>query len=185
MNNFWSQRTPGEKRMLVLGLLIVAIGLPMALFPGGGGTKKLLSSTEARQKYTDAVKKRDTMIADNTKLQPAIDSMIYKEPSELLVPKVIRTLQGFAKDSGIHIREIKPLRSKRYPTVTKEMMSVRFTSEFGKTVPFLYRIDDPKGKLVVEKFNVSAADPKSRTVDVDVQVALYTQAPASPAEGGS
>jgi hypothetical protein len=65
------------------------------------------------------------------------------------------------------------------------MLSARFTSEFGKAVPFFYRIDDPSGKLVVEKFDVTCADPKSRTVDVEVQVALYTVAGAGPSSAGT
>lgn len=183
MNSFWQQRTASEKRMIILCLLVVVVGVPFMLFSPAAGGKALLSAADARQKYKTVLQERDDLIKQVDKMQPAIEKMAYKEPPEVLIPQVIRTLQGFAKDSGVHLREIKPLRAKKIAALTKETMSVRFTSSFSKAIPFLYRIDDPDGKLVVEKFNVNAADPKSRQVDVDVQVALFTQGgePAAPA----
>jgi hypothetical protein len=161
--------------MLIVCILVLGIGLPLLLIPPGGDTKKLLPASEARQKYIAAVHEKDALTSDNDKLKPEIEKLVYTDAPEQLLPKIIKTLQGYAKQSGIHLREIKPLRSKRYATVTRVPVSVRFTSEFGKSVPFLYRVEDPAGKLVVEKFNVTAADSKSRLVDVEVQIALYTK----------
>lgn len=182
MSSFWAQRSPSERRMLLLCLIVVAIGIPLALFPGGSAGKKLLSAREARQQYESKVTQKAQLEADNERIRPLMDQMVYKEAPEQLIPKVITTLQGFARSSGIHLREIKPLRSKKTAGVVKEMLSVRFTSEFGKAIPFFYRVEDPAGKLVVEKFNLTASDPKSRTVDVDAQISLFTQADAA---GGS
>lgn len=181
MNSFWSLRSPSERRMIVIGLLVVAIGIPLALFPGSGGGKKLLSAHDARQQYEAKLKQKAQLESDTERVKPLMQKMVYTEQPEQLIPKVITTLQGFAKDSGIHLREIKPLRTKRIANLTKETLSVRFTSEFGKTVPFFYRVEDPSGKLVVEKFNLTASDPKSRTVDVDAQIALFTQSETAAA----
>jgi Tfp pilus assembly protein PilO len=172
---WWKQRTASEKRMLVICILVLAIGLPVLLIPSGGDTKKLLPASEARQKYEDTVLEKNLLTKDNDQLKPVIEKLVYKDAPEQLLPKIIKTLQGYAKQSGIHLREIKPLRAKVYGTVTRVPVSVRFTSEFGKSVPFLYQVEDPAGKLVVEKFNVTAADSKSKLVDVEVQIALYTQ----------
>jgi len=185
MNSFWAQRTPSERRMMVICLLFVAIGLPMLLFPGGGGSKKLLSAKEARLKYDDVVRQKAALDRDADRLKPQIAKLSYPDAPEKLMPKVVLLLQKYAKQSGLHLREIKPLRPKRYPTVTKETLSVRFTAPFSQAVPFFYRIDDPSGKLVVEKFDVTSADPKSRTVDVDAQVALYTVASAGGSTAGA
>ncbi len=183
MSSFWAQRTASERRMIILCLIVVAVAVPLMLFPGSGGGKKLLSAKEARLQYDSKLKEKTQLETDNDRLKPLIDQSLYKESPEQLIPKVIRTLQGFAKDSGIHLREIKPLRSKRLGNVTKETLSVRFTTDFAKTVPFFYRVDDPAGRLVMEKFNLTASDPKTRTVDVDAQIALYTQSEAAAAEG--
>jgi hypothetical protein len=64
-------------------------------------------------------------------------------------------------------------------------LTVRFTSEFGRVIPFVYHVEDPQGKLVVEKLNVSSPDPKSRQVDVEVQVALFTAAGSGTQEGSN
>jgi hypothetical protein len=171
--------------MLVVCLIVLVVGVPLMLFPGGSSGKKLLTYAEARQQYEDKLKQKAQLEADNERIKPLMDQMVYAEAPEQLIPKVITTLQGYAKASGIHLREIKPLRSKKTAGVTKETLSVRFTSDFGKTVPFLYRVEDPAGKLVVEKFNLTASDPKSRAVDVDAQIALFTKADAAGATAAS
>jgi hypothetical protein len=179
MSSFWAQRTPSERRMLLICLIAVVIGVPLVLFPGGSAGKKLLSAREARQQYESKLAQKKQLETDDERIKPLMDQMVYAEAPEQLIPKVITTLQGYAKASGIHLREIKPLRSKKTAGVTKETLSVRFTSDFGKTVPFLYRVEDPSGKLVIEKFNLTASDPKSRAVDVDAQIALFTRVDAA------
>ena len=67
--------------------------------------------------------------------------------------------------------------------LTKLSLDVRFSTEFKKAIPFIYRIEEIKSKLVIEKFNISSVDPKSKKVDVEIQVALFTQAPSFTADG--
>ena len=176
MNAFWAQRNSREKFLIILMAAAVVIGVPMALISPEKANGKLLTAANARQQY----KKTDTEMkaqgAETARLKPEPDKLVYKESPEQVVPAVIKTLQTVAKQSGIHLREIKPLRARRLATVTKVPMTVRFTSQFGQSIPFLYKVEDPIGKLVVEKLNVTVSDPKVKTVDVEVQIALYTQA---------
>ena len=156
----------------------------MMLIPTSGGNKKLLSTSAARQKYKKLVDQKGQYDQTIDRLKPAVTRMSYTERPEELVPKVIRDLQEYAKASGVHLREIKPLRAKRVATLMKVPMTVRFsTADFGKAATaFLYKTEDPSGKLVIEKLNVSTADQKTHTVDVEAQVALFTQAQAGPGE---
>lgn len=176
MNAFWAQRNPREKFLIVICVIAVLVGVPMLLLPSQAANKKLLPAAQARQKYQEASKQKDALEAESSRMKAQTDAMVYTDAPEQVIPKLIRTLQGYAKASGLHLREIKPLRAKELAGVTKVPVSVRFTtSEFQKSVvPFLYRIEDPSGKLVVEKCTVSAADPKTRNVDVEVQIALFT-----------
>jgi hypothetical protein len=178
MKQFWAQRTASERRMLILCAVVVLACIPLVLSPSGGDNTKLLPAPEASLKLKDVKKDRSRLAAEVDKMKPEIENMVYKETPDQLIPQTIRTLQGYAKQSGLHIREIKPLRMRRMTTVTKVPMSVRFTTgDFAKTaVPFLYRVEDPATKMVIEKFNVTSADPKTRTVDVEAQIALYTRA---------
>ncbi len=182
MNSFWAARNGREKFLIVLCLLAILIGGPMMLWPQGSGDSKLLPADSARHKYEDEVHKKRVLDDQTAKLQPAYAKLVYNSAPEELLPQVVRLLQDDARASGIHLREIKPLRAKKQTTIFKVPVSVRFTAPFDKSIPFLYRIEDPSGKLVVDKFNVTASDPKSRTVDVDVQVSMFTQA-SGPASG--
>lgn len=182
MSNFWEQRSPSERKYIIFMGLVVAVGVPMLLLPASGGSKKLLSADEAKAKYKTVLIDKSKLDAESDKLTPEIEKLTQNAPPDKLLPETIRILQKCAKDSGIHIREIKPLRTKNYLTVTRVPLSVRFTTEFAKSIPFVYRVEDPATKLVVEKLNISAADIRSRSVDVEVQVALFTRADA-PASG--
>jgi len=181
----WSKRNAREKFLLVVCALALVIGVPLLLIPSYSGNSKLPSAAEARLKYQSTVKQKDSMSAETDRVKPALDKAAYTDRPEQLLPQVIRSLQDTAKNSGVHLREIKPLRPRRIGTLTKVPLSVRFTGTFTKTIPFLYRIEDPSGRLVVEKFNVTTTDAKSRTVDVEVQVALYTQQAGTGSDSGS
>lgn len=185
MNHLWSRRTPGEKRLIILCLIVILVAVWLSLTPPEGAGKKLLSTAEARRKYTEMIQQKQELEDEISRLKPAIEKMTFRDAPEALLPKAIRTLQKQAKASGLHLREIKPLRARRLATVTRVPLSVRFTTtEFRKSVvPFLYRVEDPAGKMVVEKCSVTAADPKTRAVDVEVQIALYTQHEEEKPEG--
>jgi hypothetical protein len=184
MNSLWAARKPRERFLIVICVLAVVVGVPMLLIPPSGGNRKLLSASAARQRYKKLVDEKAQLDRTMDRIKPAISRMAYTERPEELVPKVIRQLQGYAKDSGVHLREIKPLRARKVGTLMKVPMTVRFsTAEFGKSATaFLYRAEDPAGKLVVEKLNVSTADQKTHTVDIEAQVALYTEATGAPGE---
>jgi Tfp pilus assembly protein PilO len=180
---FWALRNSREKLLIILMTLAVIIGVPMMLFSPEKSNGKLLSAAKARQEYKKNETQMKTLDAETATLKPEIDKLIYTESAEEVIPGVIKSLQAAAKQSGIHLREIKPLRARRLSSVTKVPVTVRFTGQFAQSIPFLYRVEDPSGKLVVEKFNVTTSDPKVKTVDVEVQIALYTKAAPSSKSG--
>jgi hypothetical protein len=181
MAGFWQQRKTSEKWLLGICLLVMIVCIPMLLLPSSTSNKKLLPAREARQKYLKAVSDKNLRDAEIDRMKPEIDKLTYQEAPEELIPRVIRTLQTTAGKSGIHIREIKPLRVRRMAGVTKVPLSVRFSCDFAKTVPFLYSAEDPAGKLVVDRLNVTAPDAKSRIVDVEAHVAFFTTSTAAAA----
>jgi Tfp pilus assembly protein PilO len=183
MASFWAVRNSRERFLIVLALLAGIVGVPMMLISPEKAGGKLLPAAKARQEYKKNEAQMKTLQAETATLKPEIEKLVYKEAPEQVVPGVIKMLQTIAKQSGIHLREIKPLRARRLATVTKVPMTVRFTGQFGQSIPFLYKVEDPNGKLVVEKFNVTTSDPKVKTVDVEVQIALYTQAPPTAKSG--
>ena len=176
MGAFWAQRNSRERLLIILMAVACIIGVPMALISPDKGNGKLLSAAKARQEYKKTELQMRSQNEETARLKPELEKLVYKETPEQVVPGVIKTLQTIAKQSGIHLREIKPLRARSLTTVTKVPMTIRFSGQFAQCIPFLYKVEDPNGKLVVEKLNVTTSDPKLKTVDVEVQVALYTQA---------
>jgi len=175
--------TPSERRMVMICAIVVVVGAVVLMSPPATTGKKLLTAAQAVTKREDLDRKIKLLRKETDELKPHIDALTYTEAPEVVVPKVIRTLQKCAVDSGIHIREVKPLRAKKFIGVIKVPLNVRFTCEFGKSVPFLYRVEAPENKIVVDKFTVTASDPKKHTVDVDVEVDLFTQGNGAASEG--
>ncbi len=186
MKTLWTQRTPGEKRLLGICVIVIVVALWLVLNPADKGAVKLLSSAEAAKRTTEAFARADQMRTDEARLEPEIAKLAFDKPTAQLVPTVVKTLQGMAKQSDIHLREIKPLRPRRYGELTRIPISVRFsTAAFGQSaVGFLYRVEEPGTRMVVDKFTITSPDPKSRIVDVEVQVALYTRG-SSVGDGGA
>jgi hypothetical protein len=181
MGTWWQTRSARERILLFLLVPSIVIGGLFMLSPAGTSGRKLLSEREARQQYDEKRAEKLRKEDDIQRLQPEIDGLTYKEAPEYVIPKAIKSLQQTAKAAGIHIREIKPLRTRRVAGITKVPLSVRFSCEFSKTVPFLYHAEDPAGKLVVERLNVTAPDTKSRIVDVEAHVAFFTTSTAASA----
>ncbi len=184
LGTVWSGRSPRERGLIVLGLLVGAVAVYLVAFPEGGAERGALSLAAARSQYRDAAKRKTEDEKQIARLKPIIDTATYKDTSERVMPAVLKTLYEYAARSDIRLREIKPLRPRQISGLTKVSVTVRFTSEFRKVVPFVYYIEDPKGRLVVEKLNVSAPDNKSRMVDVEVQVGLFA-AESQPATEGN
>ncbi len=176
MSAFWAQRNSRERFLIIAAVMAAVIAILVMLFPAGSGASKLLPAAQARQKYQTALKQKTAMSSEMDKLKPEIDKLVYKDTPEQLIPAVIKSLQGHAKTAGIHLREIKPNRARRLAGITKVPLTLRFSSRFDQSIPFLYNVEDPNGKLVVEKFNITMSDPKAKTVDVEVQISMFTEA---------
>jgi Tfp pilus assembly protein PilO len=168
--------------LLLLAVVVISVAGYLLLSPTSKGGRQLLSTAEARKRYVRAVQQRRVLEAESARFGPQLARMVYVEDPEKVVPPVIKELQKLAGTAGIHIREVKPLRSKRFASLTKVPLTVRFTCEFAQVIPFLYTVEDPNGRLVVEKFTIAASDPKSHTVDVEIQVALFTRGAGAPGE---
>ena len=92
-----------------------------------------------------------------------------------------------ADKAGVHIREIKPLRSRTLPdgSVTRVPLEVRFNAPFQPNVMrFLYFAEDPTKKMVVDKFSITSTDAHLKTVDVTAQITVYTRSAIGAAGAG-
>jgi len=173
--------SPREIRTIVIVVLIAVVALVInyATQPksvGKGPQVPLETAQQRTDKATAAIQK---IKQEDKEIKPRIEEMSYTEPAEELVPQMIHDLQATAKKTGIHLDKIKPLRPGLLPgkNGTRVPLEVHFRTPFQpNAVKFLYYVEDPAGKMVVEKLDISSADAKFKTVDVTAQITVFTRA---------
>ncbi|MCX6359113.1 MAG: type 4a pilus biogenesis protein PilO [Armatimonadetes bacterium] len=169
-----NSRPVRERVVIGIGAVVIIAALWLSLAPTSGNRNQL-PAAEARRQTRRTATELDQIRAETDRMTPALKGMVYDGAAEKVMPQVVNDVQALASRSGLHLRELKPLRQKKQGDIARQTLTVRFSSDFGQTIPFLYKLEDPTGKLVIDKLNVASADPKSRSVDVEVQLAFFTR----------
>jgi hypothetical protein len=180
-----------EKILIVVCMVFLVAVVFWSLSSSGkaGAGRNLLPYEEAVTKTDVALKTAKKMDADQEEIDRHLHATAYDLPAEELTPHVIRDLQSLAAKANVHLREIKPLRARAIATGrgTRLPLEVRFRAPFQPdVVRFLYYVEAPATKMVVEKVNMTSADIKQREIDVSAQITVFTRstAGASGAEEG-
>ena len=183
---------PRERNLLiVMGVVIVGSAGYSVLNPAGGTTANkagqltLEAATAKRQASLTELK---TMNEQADTLAPQIEQIAFNRPADELIPRVVQDLQRIAKESGIRLQEVKPQRSRPLGSGQGEKVpiDIRFRAPFQPNVTkFLYFVEAPEGRMAIEKFNVTSADARSRTVDISAQIVVFTKVTSTPDSGGN
>src|SRR5437763_1140427 len=108
-----------EQVLVGICVVVVAATVWFVLAPAGGGGKTNLVPLEQAVSKTAASKLNVRKLRDEqTAIEPRVQARAYNKPADQLVPVVVGNLQAAAERSGIHLREVRPLRPK---IVTDEM----------------------------------------------------------------
>jgi len=183
------QISPREKRMVTIGgVIVIVILIFNILTPSGGGTslKGLVPYAKAVKDNELNVRNAARLSRETTELEPHVATLASDIAPDELVPRTIRDLQQIAAKAGVHIREVKPIRPR---VLTSGMgssvpLEVHFLAPFKpNTVKFLYLVEDPDGKTVVDKLDITSADPRQKTVEVAAQITVYTRSVAPGTTG--
>lgn len=175
-----------EIGMLVGGVVVVfGIGIYAILNPPPSAAGKAqLTPAQASQQAKDKLAKITSMTRDQARLEPRIAQMSYDLPPDLLVPRLINDLQRIARKSDVHLREIKPQKPRDLGGVTgaRVTLEIRFRAPLQPAViKFLYFVEDPSGKMTVDKVILNTVDSKSNTVDVTALISVFTRSAPDPA----
>ena len=169
-------------RNLLIVMLIVIVGAAILLLtPSGkgaaaGGSK--LSLEEAHRQNIKTRLQEKALEDDQKRLRPQVSRLTYNIPAEQLTTQMSEDLYALADRAGVHIREIKPLRSRALPdgSAARVPLQVRFRAPFQPNVMrFLYFTEDPANKMVVDKININSTDARAKSVDVDAQITVFTR----------
>ena len=180
-----------ESTMVVTCMIFVTGALVFALQPTGGarsGSAALLPVDVAQSRRVTALRTLKQMNEDQSTMEPRIQAASYDLSPEELEPRVVRELQRIAVKSGVHLKEIKPIRAHplKDAAAIQVATEIRFHAPFQPdVVKFLYMVEDPAGRMTLDRLNVTTADPRSRSVDVTAMISVYTRARAAagPGEG--
>jgi hypothetical protein len=142
------------------------------------GTGTLVPIEKATNKLNAANATYERLGAELEAMEPRILKMSYNLPAEQLEPRFVRDIQKIAARANVHLREIKPLRPRLIANGegAKVPLEIRFQAVFHpQVIRFLYYLENPAGKIVIDKLNLTTADSKARTVDVTAQVSVFTR----------
>jgi len=184
------QNISRRERIMVLAMVVVVLAaLLLKLMPGGaaGPSGKLLPKDKADQQYR---KDRDQYIKlgqQQDELEPRLAKMAYEDSAATLIPHVVRDLQVIAQQSGVHLREVRPLRARALKSGQgmRVPLDVHFRAAFQPdVVRFLYHVEDPAGRMVMDKLDVTGAEARFKTVDVSVVISVFTKSLTDEANMG-
>jgi hypothetical protein len=204
-----------RREQVLLGVcgVVVAGSVWFALSPGPTASKtNLLPLNQARAKTAESKSNVRKLTEEKLAVEPRVKARAYNKPSDQLVPVVVGNLQAAAEKAGIHLREVRPLRPKlvtdesdpnavpqgtagrstRASNTTHEVLGarvpveVRFRAPFQpNVVKFLYDLENPSGRMVIDKISITSADARFRTVEVSAQITVFTRSSAGTAGGES
>lgn len=173
--------SPRDKRMIYIGVIVLVLIFAWNFLTPSTGAK----STAGMVPYAKATKDTEVnkhnevrLTRELTDLDPKVSGLAYNTPPDELVPRTVRDLQRIAAKSGVHIREIKPIRPRVLGSGmgSSVPLEVHFQAPFQpNAMKFLYYVEDPAGKMVVDKLDISSADPRHKTVEVSAQVTVFTR----------
>ncbi len=192
-------------------VVVVAGAIWFVLAPPPRGSKANLAPLKDALNKTVASKNNARRLReDQLAIEPQVKARAYDKPADQVVPIVVGSLQSAAERAGIHLREVRPLRAKivtdemdpkvvaktttgrsaRASSTTHEVLGarvpveVRFKAPFQpNVVKFLYDLENPAGRMVIDKISITSADAKFRTVEVSAQITVFTRSSSGTAGG--
>ncbi len=171
-----------RERIMVIGCVIflIAVGFMLLLPSGKQGTsaQKLLSADQAQAQLRANKAKYVRLGNDQDRITATVQKLSYDQPAENLVPQMVKDLQEIAAHADVHLREVRPLRAHKLKSglAVGVPVEVRFRAPFQPdVVRFLYYVEEPARKMVVDKVDINSADPQLRSVDVAAQISVFTQ----------
>ena len=201
-----------KREQVLVGVMVVVIaGTLWFLFAPSGkaNSANLVPLDKAKAQTTASQANVVKLVREEQVIEPRVKARSYDKPAEQLVPIVVAGLQTAAERAGIHLREVRPLRAKivtdemdpkavpatktkstRATSKTHEVLGarvpveVRFKAPFQpNVVRFLYDLENPAGRMVIDKISITSADAKFRTVEVSAQITVFTRSSTGTSGG--
>ncbi len=171
--------SPLGRRIISLLIVVAVIALVwnFANPPASGQKGKPLTKEEAQRQIDSAKADIKRMSQERLEMEPKIEMLSSDKLSDELIPRMVRDLQRIAKEANVHLTEVKPQRPRPLSDkLEKVTVEVRLRAPFQpNAMQFFYLIESPDGKMVVDKFAITASDSKRNSVEISANVTLFTR----------
>jgi len=172
--------SPSGRRIISLLIVVAVIALVwnFANPPASGQKGKPLTKEEVQRQINAVNADIKQMSKERLEMEPKIETLSSDKAADELIPRMIRDLQRIAKEAKVHLTEVKPQRPRPVSAkLEKVTVEVRLRAPFQpNAMQFFYLIEAPEGKMVVDKFTITATDNKRNSVEISANVTLFTRA---------
>lgn len=175
MKEFWEARNKRERWFIIMMVISIITSVPFMFSSSSVLTKALLPANVARQKYQQAVLQNKEMVLEGKQMKQKLGAWTFHSKPDTLIPQLIDSLQKQSVKGGVHLMEIRPLRTIQNDQLATIPISIRCECPFDKAIAFLYYLEDPANKMVVDRVDISSSGTNANVVDMNAQIAAYTQ----------
>lgn len=169
-----------REKVLVAVMVVILLVAGYMTFSGGGSSAAggaLLSAADARKKYEDGKVQYVALGKQDDAMQAKLAAWTSSDSPGAIAPAMVTRLMAIAKKSGVHLDSIRPLHSQltQNGAAMRVPVQVDFKAPFHPNViEFLYRVENPKGKLVVDHLDVHSGDTHFATINVSARISTFT-----------
>ncbi len=166
--------------LLFCVVAVAAILIWNALAPSGSpnGQAALLPLDQAESKRAIAVRTLKRLNTERDEMEPRIAKLAFDLTAAELVPRVVRDLYASADKADVHLFEVKPLHPRPLASGqgARIPLEVRFRAAFQPNViRFLYYVEDPQNRMVVDRLNITSSEARLSSVDVTARISVFSR----------
>jgi Tfp pilus assembly protein PilO len=173
-----------EQIMLLACLAVVGIGGPLLfLAPGEGGTARTYKTE--RRKHEAVAAQLVQARAESNELRAAIDARVSPQTARQLMPRMVQAAQAAAKAAGVPLTDLKPMPAEAISGLERVPLQMTASTRFPQAARFLYEIQRQSDQYHVDQLRMTATDPQSDRLDIELRLVAYVRPEEEPHAAGS
>ncbi|HEV2474658.1 MAG TPA: hypothetical protein VGS41_18425 [Chthonomonadales bacterium] len=171
--------------ILIVFVIAVAVWLKLTPARSTAGKAALLSVSDAVHKQEVERREMSRLQTEIGEMNPKVAAMSDQDDPESLTPRAVSKLEEVARRAGVHLEEIRPGKPQLLPSGAGERISldIKFEARFQpECIAFLYYVEEPAGRMVVDRLSLTSADARQKTVQVAARISTFTRSKSGSAD---
>lgn len=174
-------KTKRERNLVVLAVIVILIAVYFELSAPNSSSAKatgpLLPLSQAVKKYDNGKTQYVALGNEEDTLQPLINHLTSSKSADALSPIMASSIMDMAAKASIHISTLRPLSPEIVADGQAERVpiEIQFDAPFEpNSINFLYHLEDPKGRYVVDQVQLATHERHRNMVSVTARVSMFT-----------